>query len=201
VQTLRGRIETIRQEALTDQLTGLANRKCFDDKLTEAVREAASGAGELCLLFGDIDFFKTFNDTWGHQTGDQVLRLVSMCMSENLKGRDTAARYGGEEFTIILPQTSLINARTVADAIRVAVQAKKIVKRSTGETLGSITMSIGVASYHRGETADSLVQRADACLYAAKRSGRNRVTTQDEVDIEMVLDDVAEARARKAQAA
>ncbi len=200
VSSLRGRMETIRKESLTDQLTGLANRKCFDDRLNEALEAAAAEATPLSLLIGDIDFFKKFNDTWGHQTGDQVLKLVAHCFREQVKGRDTAARYGGEEFVVILPQTSLGNARTLADHIRTAVQSKKVMKRSTGETLGTITVSIGVAGFGPGDTAESLIQRADTCLYAAKHAGRNRVIVESEIDIATSGEHAAEARARKSAA-
>jgi diguanylate cyclase len=128
----------------------------------------------------DIDNFKKFNDTWGHQTGDQVLRLVAGCMSENVKGRDTVARFGGEEFAIILRRTSLENATKLADQIRSYVQSKKLVKKSTGDILGTITVSIGVARLAPGDTPASLIQRADACLYVAKNGGRNRVVGEDE---------------------
>ena len=126
----------------------------------------------------DIDHFKLFNDTWGHQTGDQVLRLVGHCLSENVKGRDTAARYGGEEFVVILRQTGLDSAVSLANQIRANVESKKLVKRSTGDILGTITISIGVAQLHPGESPSSLIERADTCLYAAKNAGRNRVMSE-----------------------
>jgi diguanylate cyclase len=122
-----------------------------------------------------IDHFKTFDDTYGHLTGDQVLRLVALSVKQNVKGQDMAARYGGEEFAIILPNTVLRSAVTVAEHIRRAVMSKELMKRSTGEHLGRITISIGVAMLRPGDTAQSLIGRADACLYAAKRAGRNRV--------------------------
>jgi diguanylate cyclase len=175
IQSLRQRLESIREESRIDPLTGLLNRRGFDERMVMAVREVAEEAAPLCLLIGDVDHFKKFNDTWGHATGDQVLRLVAQCFKSNTKGRDTAARYGGEEFVVALPQTSLNNAITVAEHIRVAVESKKIVKRSTGETLGSITLSIGVAQYVPDEPIADTLARADACLYAAKRNGRNRV--------------------------
>jgi diguanylate cyclase len=123
----------------------------------------------------DIDHFKAFNDTWGHLTGDQVLRLVAISVKQNVKGQDIAARYGGEEFAVILPNTVLRSALTVADHIRRAVMSKELMKRSTGQNLGRVTISLGVATLHNGDTAQSLIARADACLYAAKRNGRNRV--------------------------
>ena len=123
----------------------------------------------------DIDHFKNFNDTWGHLTGDQVLRLVAMSMKQNVKGQDIAARYGGEEFAVILPNTVLRSALTVADHIRRAVMSKELMKRSTGQNLGRVTISLGCATARKGDTVQSLIARADACLYAAKRNGRNRV--------------------------
>ncbi len=165
----------MRKESLTDPLTGIANRKAFDNELNAAIAEARQSAGRLSLFMCDIDRFKTFNDTWGHQTGDQVLRLVANCLSENVKGRDTAARYGGEEFAVIVRQAGIVSGLTLAEQIRSSVQSKRLVKKSTGDVLGSITVSIGVAELAAGEAAASLIQRADACLYRAKHAGRNCV--------------------------
>ncbi len=128
----------------------------------------------------DIDRFKQFNDTWGHQTGDQVLRLVGNCLSENVKGRDTAARYGGEEFAVVLRRTALKDAVKLAEQIRVSVESKKLVKKSTGDILGRISISIGVAQCAEGEEGTSLIQRADACLYRAKHCGRNCVIGEND---------------------
>jgi len=164
VTTLRKRMETVRQESLLDSLTGLANRRAFDERMQQAIAEAR----------GD--------GTWGHATGDQVLRLVAQCFQSNVKGRDTAARFGGEEFVVILRQTTLANARTVAEQIRHAVESKKIVKRSSGDSLGSITLSMGVAQLVDGESAAEVINRADSCLYAAKHAGRNRVLTEAEFE-------------------
>jgi diguanylate cyclase len=175
VSDLRTKLDDVRKESLTDPLTGIANRKAFDQELAQSAEHARKTGEPLCLFMCDIDHFKNFNDTWGHQTGDQVLRLVAHCLSENVKGRDTAARYGGEEFVVILRQTPLDSAVSLANQIRTNVESKKLVKRSTGDILGTITISIGVAQFASGETPSSLVQRADACLYAAKNAGRNRV--------------------------
>ena len=175
VGALREDMESIRRQALTDTLTGIANRKCFDERLREAIQDARTNNTSMCLLMGDIDFFKRFNDTWGHQTGDQVLRLVARALTENVKGRDTPARYGGEEFAVILPNTTIEAGARLADQIRAAVEAKKVVKRSTGETLGTITMSLGVASLESDDIAATLIDRADAALYEAKKAGRNCV--------------------------
>ena len=129
-------------------------------------------------MLADVDYFKKFNDTFGHLTGDQVLRLVATSVKQNVKGRDIAARYGGEEFAIVLPDTVLRAAITVADQIRRAVMSKELMKRSTGEHLGRVTISIGVATLRPKDTPQSLIERADICLYAAKRNGRNRVISE-----------------------
>jgi len=161
--------------AFRDALTGLPNRRALEEQLRAL--EAPYTAAMI-----DIDHFKTFNDTWGHQTGDQVLRLVANCLSENVKGRDTAARYGGEEFVVILPQTALTDAVNLANQIRTKVESKKLVKKSTGDILGVITISAGVTQYDANESAVDFLRRADVCLYAAKRSGRNRVVSEADED-------------------
>jgi diguanylate cyclase len=175
INQLQQNLETVRTESLTDPLTSLANRKYFDQALDKAIRDTRQTAEPLSLMLIDIDHFKHFNDIFGHLTGDQVLRLVAMSVKQNVKGQDLAARYGGEEFAVILPSTALRQALTVADHIRRAVMMKELMKRSTGEHLGRVTVSIGVASFQAGESPQSLIERTDACLYAAKRHGRNRV--------------------------
>src|SRR5712671_5541724 len=192
VNDLRDRLESVRRESLTDQLTGIPNRKAFDKELQESIESSIETGEPLSLVMCDIDHFKTFNDTWGHQTGDQVLRLVANCLSENVKGRDTAARYGGEEFVVILPQTELSDAVKLANQIRTKVESKKLVKKSTGDILGVITISAGVTEYDANESAVEFLRRADVCLYAAKRSGRNRVVCEaDEVSLRGAADTAA----------
>ena len=186
INQLQTNLETVRVESLTDPMTKLANRKFFDDTLDNAVADAHTRGEPLSLLMVDIDHFKTFNDTYGHLTGDQVLRLVATSLKQNVKGQDIAARYGGEEFAVILPNTSLQSAITVADHIRRAVMSKEMMKRSTGEHLGRVTVSVGAATLRRGDAAEGFIGRADACLYAAKRNGRNRVIC--ETDPEMQAD-------------
>jgi diguanylate cyclase len=175
VSQLKRKLDDARKESLTDPLTGISNRKAFDADLARAIEQATGNQEPLSLLMCDIDHFKQFNDTWGHQTGDQVLRLVANCMSDNVKGRDTAARYGGEEFAVIVRGAPLAAAVKVAEQIRAAVQSKKLIKKSTGDILGTITISLGAAELGAGEAPASLIQRADACLYAAKAGGRNCV--------------------------
>lgn len=178
VRELRSKLDNVRKESLTDPLTGIANRKAFDDAVGSALAQMAGEPEAVTLLLCDIDHFKSFNDNWGHQTGDQVLRLVANCLAENVKGRDTAARYGGEEFAVLLRGTGLEAATQVAEQIRNTVETKKLVKKSTGDVLGNITISIGVAQFAPGEAAEAVINRADACLYGAKSHGRNLVINQ-----------------------
>jgi diguanylate cyclase len=177
MDTLRATLRQARAEALTDGLTGLANRKMFDETLKMRLREAAGQRTDLCLVLCDIDKFKHFNDTWGHQTGDQIIRFIASSLQRQTQPDHLVARYGGEEFAIIMPRTRIVSARTIAEAIRAAIESKKLQRKSTNEELGRITVSMGVAQYRPGETGHDLVGRADACLYASKHAGRNRVST------------------------
>lgn len=178
VAELKDNLEAARFENLTDELTGLGNRRLFDQTMTRKV-QASSGIGTtFCLIMLDIDHFKQFNDTWGHQTGDQVLRLVGMTIKNTISAPDIAARYGGEEFAVILPDTTLDEAIMQADLIREAIKDRKLLKRSTGEKLGNVTVSAGVARYEQDDTAVTLIERADAALYSAKRAGRNCVMSE-----------------------
>ncbi|WP_332690859.1 GGDEF domain-containing protein [Devosia sp.] len=179
--SLQRDLDDVRRESMLDPLTKISNRKGFDDGLDAAIAEASVSNDPLCLMIVDIDNFKSFNDTYGHQTGDQVLRLVAMTLKSNIKGKDLAARYGGEEFVAILPSTDMEGAVIVAENIRRALQAKQLLKRSTNEKLGRITASFGVATYCAGDTPASLIERADRCLYAAKHAGRNRVISETEL--------------------
>lgn len=168
-------LELVRKEAMTDSLTSLANRKCFDSEIRRIIQEAEGSGQTFCLIMLDIDHFKSFNDNYGHQVGDQVLRLVARTLTDGVKGRDVAARFGGEEFAIILPDTNLQGGVKVGDYLRKAVAGKEVVNRNTGDTLGRITLSGGVAQFMPGENPDALIERADAALYSAKHNGRNQI--------------------------
>ena len=174
IDILHKELEQARNDSHTDALTGLANRKKFDAEMRKAFENFHEQNQPLTLLLMDIDHFKKFNDTYGHQTGDQILRLVSHTLRKGLKGRDLPARYGGEEFAIILPNTVAANAVIVADQIRETIATKELIKRSTGDSLGHVTISIGIAEALPGDNSASLIERADKALYEAKETGRNR---------------------------
>lgn len=178
IDGLRQSLVEAREQADTDALTGIANRKRFDAFLRDAI--ARTGSEPLALLMVDIDHFKRFNDTHGHQVGDQVLRLVARTLTDCIREGDLPARYGGEEFAVILPRTPVSVARPIAERIRTTLAARKIVRRNTGEALGGITISVGAALYRPGEAPASLIGRADSALYAAKRQGRNRLIVENE---------------------
>lgn len=177
IETMRRDLETVRKESLTDALTGIANRKGFDDFIRDTAGQAMNNGRPLCLVMIDIDHFKKFNDTHGHIAGDQVLKLVGRILGDAVRTTDLPARYGGEEFALVMPSTSVPECVAVAERIRSTIATRKIVKRTTGESMGTITLSLGVARYRPGEALSSLIQRADAALYKAKTGGRNRVET------------------------
>jgi diguanylate cyclase len=188
INQLQQKLEELRCENLTDPLTRLANRQYFDQAFQQAIAEANRAAKPLSLLLADIDHFKKFNDTFGQVTGDQVLRLVAIAMKQNIKGADLAARYRGQEFAVMLPNTTLRQAKTVAEHIRRSVMTKELRKRSTGEQLGRITVSIGAAAYRQRESAEALIERADLSLHAAKQGGRNQVMGETESALTSLAD-------------
>tara|TARA_R110002126_G_scaffold13118_7_gene57347 strand:+ start:253927 stop:254952 length:1026 start_codon:yes stop_codon:yes gene_type:complete len=175
MEILQRDLESIRKEAMTDGLTAISNRKAFDDKI-DYIRRRSEEEGQIfTLLMIDIDHFKSFNDTYGHQVGDQVLRLVAKTLTDGIKGKDFAARYGGEEFAIILPESNSVAGEIVGNALREAVAKKEVINRNSGDKLGRITMSVGVAQYEAAESVESIIGRADKALYKAKETGRNKV--------------------------
>jgi diguanylate cyclase len=177
VSRLKEHLEQVRRDATTDGLTNLANRKAFDEELERACAEA-SGRVHLALL--DIDHFKNFNDTWGHQTGDQVLRFVASVIGRMGAPPRFAARYGGEEFALIFCGETVAGVQQTLELIRAEVGSRRLKRRSTNEDLGAITISAGFAERRRDEPPLSLMERADGALYGSKHAGRNRVTRAEE---------------------
>lgn len=158
-------------EARVDVLTDLANRRAFNDELGRRFAELQRSGRELSLLVIDIDHFKKFNDTYGHEVGDRVLRQVAGVLTETMREMDLVARYGGEEFTIILPGTDEAKAVCAAERARAAIEARPL--GANGENL-SVTVSVGVAQARVEDSSRTLFNRADVALYAAKDAGRNR---------------------------
>ncbi len=169
-----------RKAASTDQLTGLASRREFDLRLRRKLRKTAVDPSiPASLLMLDIDHFKRFNDTYGHRAGDLVLRLVGRLLIESIKGRDLAARYGGEEFAILLIGADLDDAAEIARQICATLALKRLnLSNGSERGRGRVSMSIGVAQFRVSDTTATVVDRADAALYAAKHAGRNRVMTE-----------------------
>jgi diguanylate cyclase len=177
-EELRERLAEAKREAGTDPLTGAANRRRLEEVLAaEATRE--DGA-PFSLLLLDIDSFKGFNDRYGHQVGDQALRLMARLLVEMVKGGDLVARFGGEEFAVVLPETGLAHALALAEKIRARLATQRVRLRRDGRTLEAITISVGVAEFRPGERLEDLVARTDEALYRAKRGGRDRVEAADE---------------------
>jgi diguanylate cyclase len=181
IEALRETLEATRRESLTDPLTGLANRKQFEESLHNLVEESVAERTPASLIVIDVDSFKRFNDLYGHLTGDQVLRLVGAVMRENVAAGVTLARFGGEEFAILLPGLGRLQARAIAEKVRTSVMTRELVKRTTGEALGKVTISLGVAAVRPSDTAVSLLERADQCMFRAKREGRNRTVDDGSV--------------------
>ncbi|HBM90751.1 MAG TPA: hypothetical protein DD400_02585 [Rhodospirillaceae bacterium] len=177
---MRYNLDEVRKASLMDPLTEVGNRKFFSNEIARVIEEAKESETPLSMLMADIDHFKNFNDTYGHLIGDEVLKLVARTLVENLKGRDIIARYGGEEFVILLPRTTVKDAIRVGDQLRSILSTKNVRRRRTNETLGVITISIGATQHLEGDTHDSFIARADAGLYKAKETGRNKVMAQEE---------------------
>ncbi|AUG52207.1 GGDEF domain-containing protein [Thalassospira marina] len=173
VRRVRNELELVRRDALTDTLTGIANRKMFDASLREAVTNSMETGSPLTLLMIDIDRFKHFNDTYGHRAGDGVLKEVARVLVNSTKGADTVARYGGEEFAIILPETTPENAEKLAEKLRQNVSSRRIRNKKTGKDFGQLTVSIGLSGLKLGENILEFIDRADEALYRAKQAGRN----------------------------
>lgn len=181
VGRLREHLEMVRRDAMTDALTNLANRKAFDEALEKACEHAEASGQTLTLAVIDIDHFKSFNDTWGHQTGDQVIRYVASVIGRAGPHPRLAARFGGEEFALIFPAEGVDAAMAALEEIREEVASRILKRRSTNEDLGAVTVSSGIAERLAGEPLAALIERADAALYASKRGGRNRTTAADPI--------------------
>lgn len=180
IDQLRNEVRRAREESLVDALTGLPNRRAFDHQLAACLAGASSGtAPRPCLLMMDLDHFKRINDTYGHPFGDQVLRAVAQVLQTLVREPALAARVGGEEFAVLLPDTALDQAQAMAERLRATVAASRVRRKGHDEPIERITLSLGVASWRRGDAAEAFIDHADRALYTAKAAGRDRVWVSD----------------------
>jgi diguanylate cyclase len=175
IDQLRAELDKVRREAVKDPLTGLANRRAFDERLAESLDEALQELKSVCLMMIDIDHFKEINDKHGHQIGDKILQFVASVLKRNFKGKDMVARFGGDEFAVILENAPRAGAMRVGEAIRRQVEESHLKRTDTGEPLGTVTVSVGYDCIRRDDTPTRVLDRADKALYEAKQQGRNKV--------------------------
>ncbi len=175
LENLRGEVETTKHEVLIDPLTGIDNRNSFDKKIIKQCNLVTTSNEDLSLLMVDIDHLNRINEKFGYKVGDEVLRYVACLLKDTVRGGDVVSRYGDEEFTIILPDTSLKGAKQVADNIRKRLGEKPLTRKSTGGSVGVVTVSIGVAHYRVNEKIEDFVVRSEKVLFQAKDEGRNCV--------------------------
>jgi two-component system cell cycle response regulator len=163
------------EAAITDGLTGLYNRRYMESHLSALVDQAAGRNKALAVLVLDIDYFKSINDTYGHDAGDDVLREFALRVRKSIRGIDLACRYGGEEFVVVMPETDMAVAATVAERLRRRIASEAFAVEEGARAI-DVTISVGIAALEgTGDTAARLMKRADQALYRAKRDGRNRV--------------------------
>ena len=175
VAQIVGDVARLSRQAQTDGLTGLANRRLLAERLEDELLRATRNGTSVSLVMADIDNFKQINDSFGHQTGDEVLRAFSAALERSVRETDLAARYGGEEFVVVLPGAKLLNAGRAAEQMRKA--AAEVEVRGRNDELARFTVSFGVAEFPTYANAEALIAAADAALYQAKRGGKNRVAT------------------------
>lgn len=175
IKQMQSAMAELNEETLIDPLTGIGNRRAFDQELKRVLVKSSSGQRQFCLLMMDIDHFKIFNDTHGHLAGDSVLRYVAKKIKQGTKGGDFVARYGGEEFSLILPNTDYGGGMVVARAIAEKISKRTLTTGKERRSMGNVTLSIGLASFQLDDTAESIIDRSDRCLYRAKSEGRNKV--------------------------
>ncbi len=180
VTSLTESLQRTQSETQLDSLTGLKNRRGLERAIEDLLRDQAGLTGSA-LLLADIDGFKSINDTFGHVLGDKVIRSVAHVLQTSIKGRDVAARFGGDEFAVLLPQTTLAGAAILAEQIRESVARGRIHRADGRESIGEVTLSVGVAVAELGESMEGLIERADAAMFVAKRAGRNRVSLASDV--------------------
>src|SRR4051794_6626660 len=173
-ERLRDNVQMSIEMAITDPLTGLYNRRYMESHLNSLLEQAVARKKPLTVLVLDIDYFKAINDTHGHDAGDDVLREFSLRIKKSIRGIDLACRYGGEEFVVVMPETDLTVATMVAERLRRRIATEPFPIQDGARTI-EVTISVGISALGKNDTAATILKRADAALYRAKRDGRNRV--------------------------
>jgi diguanylate cyclase len=176
IEELRLQLDRARTEAVTDPLTGLLNRRGFELRLMEAFESTNANGKQTSLIMIDIDHFKKVNDTYGHLFGDKVIRALAEMLKANVNNKGTVARLGGEEFGILLPDSGIEDAHTLAEKIRQMMERGKIRRIDKNDHIEGITISLGVAKLLSDDDHTTFIDRADKALYVSKANGRNQVT-------------------------
>ncbi len=182
LKQLQQELEKSQEEAQTDTLTTLINRRGLEKRMELERIRAKQNDAPFSIIMVDIDFFKNVNDTFGHLVGDSLLKSLANLLKLHLRRNDIAARFGGEEFLLLLPETGIDGATAVGSKIQRALSTKEWKLKETGETMGKITVSMGIALYKINEPEQNLIKRADDALYLAKENGRNRIVTQTDLE-------------------
>lgn len=179
--TLKKTFAKVKEEALTDSLTQILNRRGLENQFEQLLTKTINNNQPLSLLIIDVDYFKKFNDTFGHLIGDEVLKYIALSCKKRIRPTDIVSRFGGEEFVIVLPDTSQEEAIKTAEQIRTAFEKTKLQRKEEPKDLGKLTVSIGVSKFKTNDTLESIFERADKALYLAKEKGRNCVKSEDDL--------------------
>lgn len=178
LRQLQKELEVSQRQAMTDTLTGLANRRGLEKRMELERIRARQNNSPFSVILLDIDWFKRINDEFGHLVGDSMLKGIAGILRSQTRKNDLVARFGGEEFLVLLPETDAQGARAVAEKVRAVLSQKEWKIKESGKKIGQVTASMGIALYHPEEPDNNVVQRADEALYQAKAQGRDRVVVQ-----------------------
>jgi diguanylate cyclase len=173
IKKLHTYLDSVCQDNMLDNLTSLATRKRIDQVVLKEIRNSVEINEPLSVAFIEVDNYDAFKKKWGQITSEQILRFVGVSIKENIKGRDTAARYSESLFMVTLPKTNADGSCILADYIRTTIERKRIIKKTTGEFLGRVTVSVGVAQFQEGESVGYLITRAEKALSIARANGKN----------------------------
>jgi len=176
MDSLRSELIRVRESAATDALTGLLNRGSFDIELNKLIDQKNNA--ESCLVMFDLDHFKKVNDTYGHLIGDSVLKFTGNLLKKYAEPQHYSARYGGEELAIIMPETTIKKSADIAEKIRSTLEKSRLKKKNSNESIGKITVSIGISRLKESDTFEDFIMRTDKALYQAKETGRNKVVIE-----------------------